>query len=334
VGNVRQSNIFYRIAKEDENSTTEMLVNLLRYKFFRDICLKRFGIPKKIYDNIDSENITTLNYFEDVGIPDICIKGDKSLYYVENKIRVDTDLQESQITTYPERIAEFKAIEHNTGGYIFLIPRGYIHRDKIDMVKKKYSFIKRIYWDKFLSDMSKLEIEKCSLIFKESLEYLRDVILGIPEDLTLTNYEVALMYNPKDIFNVLSLLEKNWKLIRKIKSFILEKYGDIFSFSTEQNDINGMGVHLNSTKGVTVFCGLNPCIYTEENGDYVYSLAFERKYDKEDLIEDAKRFPFFKDNNYVYIQLDRKLFIDESQEEKLKERIIEIIEEVLLKICK
>jgi hypothetical protein len=324
---VKQSNIFYRLTREDENSTTEILANLLKIKFFRDICLEYFGIPKEIYEKINSDDIITQRHIEDVGIPDIRIKIDKSLYIIENKINTGTDLQRNQKESYPDIIAKSK-----NGKYIFLIPEGYSHEKEIkDEIVEKYPQLEVVikFWNDFLNDLSKFEIDKYSPIIKESLEYLKDMILGIPEDFTLTNYEVAYMYNPKEIYNVLSLLEKNLKLFEKMRNVIIDKYGDIFSRKGDpQKNKNGWGVYLQSTKKVDIFLGLSPNIYSEENGDYVYSLAFDSKQVKEvfwDTI-DKKKFPLFRDKDNIYIQIDRKLFLDENQEENLKKRIFEIEE--------
>ena len=79
-----------------------------------------------------------------------------------------------------------------------------------------------------------------------------------------------------------------------------------------------------------------------ENGNYAYCVALKRdslkdNFDnfKEELDKDKEKFPcFFGENGWVYIQIDKKLFFDESQEENLKRRVIEIIEEVFLKNCK
>jgi hypothetical protein len=55
----RQSNIFYRITRDNENSSTELLCNLLRSKYIRDICLRYFDIPEILLDKIDIHNIHT-----------------------------------------------------------------------------------------------------------------------------------------------------------------------------------------------------------------------------------------------------------------------------------
>jgi len=336
---VRQANIFYKLTRENEDSATELLCNLLKIKFFRDICLEYFGISENIYENVQSDDIITHHYLEDAGIPDICINYNESLIFIENKIRNSTKLQNSQITSYAEKVAKSK-----NGSYIFLIPSAYVHKNEIEEVKKEYSSVIRIInWEDFLSYLSKLEIEKCSLTIKESLEYLQDLILGIPKDLTLTNYEVALMYNPKDIYNVLSLLEKNRKLIEKVNDAVLEelkvKHGDKITFGSEYSGyatMDGLGIFLKYKYRDCIYWGLSLNMREKKNGDYVYSLAMKIEPLKNNFREeiDEKRFLYYDEGDWIFVQIDRKLFFDESQEENLKKRVIEIIEDVFLKSCK
>jgi hypothetical protein len=89
----RDDNIFYRLTKENENSTTELLCNLLRTKYIRNICLKFFGIPDKIIEGITIHNINTQKLSRTEGIPDIIIQDTDCYYIIENKIRINTGLQ-------------------------------------------------------------------------------------------------------------------------------------------------------------------------------------------------------------------------------------------------
>jgi hypothetical protein len=328
---VRQSNIFYKVTAGNENATTELLCNLLRIKYFRDICLEFFGIPKDIYTNIQSNDISSQYTIDDGGRPDIRIENIAALYLIENKIKTDVALQDSQVTTYADHVA---GAHKDHKGYFFIIPHGYIHEDEIEkaQAQEKYSFIKIIEWESFLEHLSKMELENCSLVMKESLEYLNDLILGIPVDSTLNIYEVAAMYNPKDIYTVLSLLEKNINHISRVAKQLKEKLGeDKFVAGTPYTKIHGYGIFVTyNNNQACIFLGLSPCL-AEKNGAFVYSLAIEKKYVKNDLIDSINKdkFPYFIDDQYIYIQIDRKLFLDESQEGKLRDRVIEILEAFL-----
>jgi hypothetical protein len=315
---VRRSNIFYNLTAENENATTELLCNLLRIKFFRDICLDFFGISRDIYAHIEPQHISSQYTIDDGGRPDIYIKNREALYLIENKISAYVDLQDSQVTTY----ADYVAGAHNDHkGYFFIIPQGYIHKEEIEKAQEKYPFIKIIKWDAFLEHLSKMELENCSLVMKESLEYLNDLILGIP-DPTLNIYEVAAMYNPKDIYTVLSLLEKNLHHVYRVAERLQKKLGeDKFVIVGDQHDKYGYGIYVNyNNNHGRIYLGLSLGL-AEENDDYVYSLAIEKK-----CAKPQDKFPCITDSEYMYIPIDRKLFLDESQEEKLCARVMEILE--------
>ena len=274
---------------------SQLLCNLLKIKFFRDICLKYFEIDEDIYKNIQSDDIFTQYNIEGVGIPDICIKNNKTLIIIENKIRNTTGLQETQKTTYVDYA------KSNKGKYILLIPNDDYPQEEIKKIQKENEssgLIKIITWEDFLTHLSKLEIEKCSLIIKESLEYLRDLILEIPEDLTLTNYEVAFMYNPKYIYDVLSLLEKHNKLIEKVSNAVLKELNDKkdedkFSLGfTHNKGMEYRGQNLKYKNRECIFWGLDLNMREKENGNYTYGLAIEKdSINIKDVASDNKEFP-------------------------------------------
>ena len=354
-----QLNIFYKVTKRDENAATELLVNLLGIKFFRDICLDFWGIPKQIYDNIKAEHIST-QYSIDGCMADICIRNDDALYLIENKIRSTTEVLDSQVSIYPEYvIKEGKDLKEK--GCIFIIPQKCpAHEDKIEKAREQFKSItvKIVYWDAFLKHLSEMELENCSLIIKESLEFLRDLIFGPPVDNTLTIYEVAAMYNPKEIYTALTLpdknsnpvvsalLEKNLNRILNAVDRLTKKLGDKATAAKILSDKDGYGRYIhfkNRDKQWALFLGLTPCLAKDkEYEDYVYSLAIEERSVKTDLIDsiNKEKFPYYHekgqtpDQGQIYMKIDRKLFLDDSQEEEILEKVIEIIQEVFCKICK
>jgi len=325
----RQTSIFYKLTKEDEDSTTDLLSNLFRIKVFRDLCFDYFGIKREIYEEIGINNIKTRQNIKNVGIPDIYLQNEETLYFFENKIYTWTDLQDSQISTYPEYINN---INLKNKGYFFIIPEDYEHKNKIIEISKKYNFIKIFYWEEFLQYIQKTEIENCSELIKESVYYLRTLISdGISENLTLDIYEVTAMYNPKDIYTILNLVFKNIETLENVTEKVIKKLGKNFSVGRTQQDQYGFGTHIKYYNKECIFCGINPYNYEQENGNFVYSIALYKKYIVEDFSIDSNRFPYISDEDCVYIQLDRKLFLDESKGNDLQEEIINIIKNVFIK---
>jgi len=319
------------LTKEDEDSTTDLLSNLFRIKIFRDICFDFFGIKKEIYIEIGLDDIKTRQNIKNVGIPDIYLQNLEYLYFFENKIHTWTALQPSQKTTYPEYINRFK---HDNKGYFFIIPEKYEHEDEIIELSKKYDFVKIFYWEKFLQYLQRTEIENCSGLIKESLNYLRALISdGSSENLSLDIYEVVAMYNTKDIYIILNLVFKNFDTIKNIIEKVTKKLGENFSVGSPQKNQYGFGMYINYLNKECIFCGVNPYIYEQENGNFVYSVAISKKYMVDNFSIDTQVYPFVTDEEYIYFKIDRKLFLDEAKEKDLQENIVNIIKNTFINNC-
>ena len=327
----RKTSIFYKMTKEDEDSTTDLLANLFRIKVFRNICLEYFGIKKEIYEEIEIDNIKTRQKIKNVGIPDLYLQNNELLYFIENKIHTSTDLQNTQKTTYPEYINSMRL---KNKGYFFIIPEGYEYENEIIELSKNYNFIRIIYWEKFLQYLRKTEIENYSELIKESIIFFRALISDdLPENLTLDIYVVAAMYNPKDIYIILNLVFKNFKRLKNVIEKVVEKLGKDYSVGREQKDQYGVGIIIKYLGKECIFCGLNPYIYEQENGNYIYSIALFKHSLKEDFSVEKEIFPFVSDDECLYFQLDRRLFLDETKDNELRDEIVNIIESTFIKNC-
>jgi hypothetical protein len=333
----RSSNIFYKVTREHEDTASELLCNIFRTKYIRDICLDFFGIPPKAYETITINDIETRKSIDTGGIPDIIIENENSFFLIENKIRVDTPLQNSQITTYLEHINnKSKTFK----GYIFLIPENYEHEIEIkeietDETKESYPFIKKKYWGDFLRHLYSKEIHNESPVISEVMDYLKNLTLEEPViETKLEINEVVIMYNPKDIYNALSFVDKINVLVGNVSEKIVEKLGPDFAVDRKQTDIDGQGKYLKyKDYGEVIFIGLSPCVYEEQNGDFVYSVAFTRKFLNENLKINIDKYPYFddKEGGCIFIELDRKTLVDDDQEKILTNTVVDIIKNVFLK---
>jgi hypothetical protein len=342
----RRDNIFYKLTRENENSITELFCNLLRTKFIRHICLKFIEIPETIIKTINIENITTQKYLDE-GIPDIIIKNDNCYYIIENKIRKKTELQDSQKNSYIERLEKEKGKNNKKDvAYIFIVPKEY-DTNEIECLKEELkekhgdNFIRFYHWEEYLKYLLDFEIQKESPIINESLNYFIKVISNktslYDEDTTLTPYEVAMLYNLKDVYESLNLCNK---ILSKIKS--LEK--DFLDFDKnlkpgyEYTDTkrNGIGKYFHyNGKEDAIFIGLNLNLMrynivdihdiTKKAEDYVFSMAFKKKDLKSELNIPLEK--FFDDDDWIYIPLNKKYLLEENQ---MKTEIIDIFRDVFL----
>jgi hypothetical protein len=326
----RQSNIFYRITRDNENSSTELLCNLLRSKYVRDICLRYFGIPENLLDKIDIHNIHTQKKFDELGIPDIIIKGDDYFYIIENKIRVNTGLTENQEENYIDIINKHSKAHSK---YIFLVPEEY----GISKLEEKYKSIIIIKtWEELLKRLRKHEIHKESILINEALNYFSTLLnISSCEDIKLTPYEVAMFYNPRDILESMNLLNKVYDMIKKIEDDILKIDKNRFTPGDDRHSLsdNEIGKYFNYDKKESIFIGLNLYLINKKDvyikkenkniSDYIFSVRFRKGMLKEDDVE--KIVDYCSDGDSIYIPLNMKILLEDNNKELLKKEITEKI---------
>jgi hypothetical protein len=325
-------NIFYRVAADNEDATTELLCNLLRTKYIRDIFLNFLEIPKKIHETITIENIFTQTTIENVGRIDLKIETNDALYFIENKIHDDTGLQLSQTTKYMEYL---ELMNKPNKGCVFLLPKDYDAKEtgEIENIKEKYSFVSIKRWNDLLDCFKKNEIAKEAPVVAEALDYLSNLILGYSDNTTeLTAQEVVIMYNPKDLYNALSLAEKVRGLIEKTLESILGELGDDFSRGVLRSNINGYGGTILYNNKLAVWVGLSPKLYDEPDDDFVFNVAlWEKSLGNLNINNIGVNKYLSDDEGWICIKLDRKILTDENPEEKLKTAVVDIVKNVFLK---
>ena len=331
----RKKSIFYKITNENENSTTELLCNLFRIRYFRDICLEFFELEKKFINEINFENISTQNSIDVSGKPDIVINTDKIRCYIENKILKDTGLQENQKFNYPENLLNFRETQGKHIDYIFLIPKGYAHENEIDEIINKYKdFTRRYYWHDFLSYLYNKELHIESPIIKEGLNYFSELVQeDEPIDTVLNPREVVIMYNPRTINDVLILMQKIREIIKNSLVLVADKIGKDYSWGGEQKEKWAQGYTFNYKNKLGFFVGITPYLYDEENETF-YSVALYRNQLKECIKIDDHEFKHYLDDDWLYIAIDRNLFVEDDKEKKIANEIIKILNNVFIKNLK
>jgi hypothetical protein len=96
--------------------------------------------------------------------------------------------------------------------------------------------------------------------------------------------------------------------------------------------VNRYGRIINYYNKDSIFIGLSPELYAEKNGNFVFSVALKKKF-LENLntdIIDKDTYPYFSDEEYIYIKLDRKILTEEKRERELASRVVDIIKNVFL----
>jgi len=326
----RTSNIFYKLTQENEDAASELLCNIFRTKYIRDLSLGFLGISPDALESIKIENIITRKSIYGGGIPDIIIENKDSIFFIENKIRIERELEEYQQTTYPEHIKKNSKIHK---GYIFLIPENYKDEAKIDKLKEKYSFISKTYWKDLLEYLYKKEIHNESPILKEALDYFSNIVSDKSVVETRLNInEVVIMYNLKDLYNSLTLIDKINQMVSNTAEKIVKELGQNFDVGKPQNNQFGRGKYLNYKNKDSIFYGLsfNENVLEKQNGDFVYSVAIlENDLKTKNIDEDL--YQKHSDGEWLYIKIDRRTLVENDQENILIDNVVDIIKNVFLK---
>ncbi|MGH9670305.1 MAG: hypothetical protein ACRD3A_09350 [Terriglobales bacterium] len=118
----RSPNIFHNLVT-DENSTTELLCNLMRFSAFRRPLLARL-FSDAISLQIGWDDIETQVELGDCGRPDLRVSNERVLALVEIKVSQYQGLTDNQPGGYFEFLAKDETPER---WLVFLVPRTWIH---------------------------------------------------------------------------------------------------------------------------------------------------------------------------------------------------------------
>lgn len=359
---IERSSIFYRMTCENEDATSELLVNLMREKYLRDIVLRWFlknlcnsektENIQVILDKIHASDIKTQESSE-YGRPDIVIETSENYFIIENKIRTRTDLQNNQIENY-KKLLQKKSRARNA--LFFLVPKGYVHEQELKNLKESEPELVFVcYWNDLLEYLYEQEIAKTSPVVAESLEYLKNTIDTLNQDAfetILKPYEVAMLYSPKEIYSVFALSEKILKLsgnfVEGLKNKLTSK---VVPGKPQENKVAiGRYFHVDNS---SYFIGLNQFMANVSSSyeDFVFSIcvfiekdAFIKKAD-ETMIKDGQYINLWTDKKdgtkyliqnegggyYVYLPLDKKCLLDDDsslQQEEFNKAALAVLQKL------
>lgn len=328
---VSSKNIFYRITAENENAVTDILCNLMKHRFIRDIVI-RFFIPdvsESALDSISEEGIIPQKRIEYGGQPDLQITSHQIYIIVENKIRNGTNPTPHELSSYITKIrsskAEFKRL-------VYLIPQDYSSFQLLKDIEKENSDIVSVReWEDFLLALKRTEVGDFSQYFQDAIDYFSSLIdLHVIEATQLEPMEVAMVYEPNIMFTAISTeekLERRFKNIeRQLVATIIPMFNSeiIITPGEKQTNSYGIGRYINlkhNNKNNSVFYGFSNLPDKSQNDKYSFSVAF---YSDNDLFDVSLFDDKEKDQSWWYIPCDKKLLVSDN-EEKLVNAIANII---------
>ncbi|HPD81137.1 MAG TPA: PD-(D/E)XK nuclease family protein [Spirochaetales bacterium] len=321
----RERNILYKVAVSNENTITEVFVNLLRWKFVRDILLKSIGLGEYI-DLIDYEDISTQVTIIQQKRVDIVIENNDLVIYIENKIHENTQLQESQSTIYYESLSRKY---QKTKIMLYLIPEEYIHVDKLMDKNNNQNIITiKTYWHNAFYHILKTEVQEANIILKESIDFMLKSLSLLTTKKAFTKQEAFIMFDKSTIKTVYDLLKKierySGVIIEKIYNkyktkFNLEKYSSIFNESKYGHCV------IAKDGSWPIFFGY---FFDIKNEKYLLSLRLNKSIiNNLDLLKEIE---YYEENNMYYIAIPKTILEDDND---VIESIFKFADNIIEKYC-
>lgn len=294
----RNRNYLYRVGKGNENSITELLCNLMRHKYIRDIILTGLGVEQ--INKIQYKDIKT-QFKIDTIIPDIIIENNDVLIYIEVKINPVTPLQHSQKTIYLETINES---EKGYKKIVFLIPENYRYEKDIDKLDNTI----RVNWRELLEFIENNDIGKEESVISEILAYIKEKTVFKPININFSGEEIAL-FNNKDLHIAVKLLFKFDKLIEESKDEIINKLENRYALGKIENTEWGKGIWIYNENN-SIFIGLN-----FNNEEYTYSVSLNKNNYNLDSI--TKKNDIYDNDEHYLIKIDKYTLCGEDETKSL-----------------
>ena len=336
----RKDSILYRATKQDENSVTELLCNIMRDKYVRDILLFELGIPREVISEIRFDDISTQISLEERGKPDICIENKHALIYIENKIYCHTNIQDNQIDSYPNELNKSKKHHRQM---IYLVPKEYKHFHLLANVCKQNTLCTVTHWENYLSNISKYEISASNPVFRECFSYFEDKLLQKSTSIKFKPEEIVIMYNPKDLMIANNYFNKLRAVIENAEPIIIKQLGNDFTpgewfgFDRNRESESEKGKYLNYKNRDSIYYGLNFNIIREmtEYSDFFLAVDIlnETLKEKNDYITRLEKLKtrknIFSDNEWTYIKMDKYDLTEDDPDKAFANDAVEIIKALL-----
>ncbi|HQL36794.1 MAG TPA: hypothetical protein PLG67_09410 [Bacillota bacterium] len=319
--------IINSIIKSNENNCTEVLTSLLKFKYNRDVFLRHLKVPIDIWDELNAESIKTQVYMQTIGIPDIIIESNSLYLLIEVKIRNETILQNNQIENY-KKILESK--DKRIKKLFFLIPENYYHINTISRLTKSEKNIDIIFWENVLELFRNTNALMNSSIDNQLYSFIENSITCNKKYEPFTIKEIAIMYDFKNVYSTLNMLNKSMEIFEKSCPLIVQGLGEDFKCS---DTIKYFSETIEKGKYITykddryaIFYGfnLNLLKINEDFTNYVFSVSIKDEYITKDKL-DRNGYDYIEEDHWIYIKIDDKDFLENSDEHIFSDCIKKII---------
>jgi hypothetical protein len=240
----------------NENTVTNLLYGMMKNKYMRDAILRA----------LTESMIRTQASIAGGGLSDLYIDSSSCFILIENKIRQQTPLQESQTTTYPIMVANSTK---KVRLLIYLLPDGYHASDEsiYEMCLESVGSLPEGMilfpkWSTFTKHLERQELDHDNVLVKEFLQYINNR-LGLITDFSFDRKDIITMMNPRMIQNALEFYVKMVQFIcdadirlREMNKRLLPC--DWTTLDAKSKDTNQIGKYLNTNnKDYAFWIGYN-----------------------------------------------------------------------------
>ena len=268
-----------------EDNVTEILKNLCFYKLFRENFMEFLEIKEEIiFDNIYTQiplNIKNINY----GIADIYIETEESIYIVEVKTNIYTNLSKHQkMGDYQKYLDNFNKLKNKK--VIYLVPKQY--KDNIESKNIKY-------WEDFITMIKLLELDKLNPYIKDFIDFFNKHLM-IENIYKFNNNEINLIKGEKVNYTNVSipeLMEKLFNIVEEVK----DKVNYINTKTNTEQNPNWYGYYLSHKfKGIDgIWFGIDFELWKNTKNPFSIQIIA-----KNEILNTLNLDEFIKEDEYMY----------------------------------
>lgn len=307
----RNESYLYKVASQNEDTISELLVNLMSRKYIRDLVLQGMGLHKDIVENIKYSDITTQYTIKNRKRPDIAIVNQETLIFIENKIYDNTDLQKSQYQNeYPDVLINNSRTHKKL---VFLIPKNYCHINKLYESQKNYKDkldILIVCWAQLMEAILSSDITKDNPLIEQTIGFILDTVGLNTARKDFNKGEVLFMYDIKTLSNVYSFINRFDNYCNeacKIISKECEKYINPKKITKESNTDRHIAYWIESKNGGKWPFYLGLSFYENDNFQYNFRILKKIITENVKITEDH-----FEKQDWVFFKIPNNIFDEDN----------------------
>jgi len=290
-----------------ENKITDLLAAVMSKKYVRDILLNEIGIDNNVIETISFKDISTQARVKGRKKPDLAIVNKDVYLLLENKIYLNTDLQDSQIHEYIDAVKESEAANKYL---IYLIPKSYKHLNVLEKTKNQYEkIIKIVYWSDIVDSIIKNDLLDTDEATKQVFNYIISALGLGKRQRIFTRGELMYMSDVDTMENVRNFHRKYFQYTKDCALKIKDHYAQSFPLPTiTPEDADGHYCTWLGPNNEDKYCIFIGCSFIKNrDAKYTYNIQIKSDWIKKEIEEEYKT-----SSRWRVFKIDPKIFFNEN----------------------